>query len=114
MRPLPWVGLTRRWLSVRLTDKRRRPKRAGPLRLSSVSPAPDSLRHQVTEQQFRIGGLGGDAMGSEPATDVHTVAMEVRRALRVGGEIDNLRQVDHHQPSAVYQQVERRQVTVGV
>ena len=65
---------------------------AGRLRRSGVSPAPDGLRHQITEEQFRIGGLGGNAMGGEPATDIHTIAMEVRRALRVCGKIDNLRQ----------------------
>jgi len=52
------------------------------------------------------------ASSCEPGGDVPGVAVEETSAVRVGDDVDHLRQVDHHQPPVVDEQVVRRQVAV--
>jgi len=48
----------------------------------------------------------------EPGGDIPRVAVEVLAAVRVGDDVNNLRQVDHHQPARVDEQVVGGQVAV--
>jgi hypothetical protein len=48
----------------------------------------------------------------EPGGDVPGVAVEKAAAVRVGDDVDHLRQVDHHQPPVMDEQVVCRQVAV--
>jgi hypothetical protein len=48
----------------------------------------------------------------EPGGDVLGVAVEEATAVRVGDDVDHLRQVNHHQPPVMDQQVVRGQVAV--
>ena len=64
----------------------------------------------ATEQVGQVRGFRADpaqAARGEPAADVLRVAGEVPGAARVRDHVHHLGQVDHHQPSVVYQQVVR-------
>ena len=65
---------------------------------------------QEARQLVRVGG--GQPAGGEPRRDVPCVPGEERPPVRVRDDVDDLRQVDHHQPAAVHQQVVGRQVPV--
>ena len=75
-----------------------------------TSPGRDRFGHQVPEQLVRVGG---DAVTGEPAADVDAVALQELRSARVGGHVDDLGQVDEHEPAVVDEQVVGRQVAVG-
>src|SRR5580704_11188689 len=52
------------------------------------------------------------ASSYEPGGDVLRVSAEEAAAVRVGDDVDHLRQVDHHQAPVVDEQVVRGQVAV--
>src|SRR5690348_216564 len=70
------------------------------------------LGHQIAEQQVQFRRL--EAVRGEPSTDIDAVALEVVRTLRVRDHIDDLRQVDEHEPALVDEHVVGRQVAVRV
>ena len=63
-----------------------------------------SLEHPRPPQPRRKLGFARQ-IGNEAGGLVGGVAVQVRRALRVGDDVDHLGQVDHDQPAAMHQQV---------
>ena len=70
------------------------------------------LLDQEARQPFLVRRR--QAPGGEPLGDVGRVPLQEAAPVRVRDHVNHLRQVDHHQPAGVDEQVVRRQVAVRV